>query len=187
LLASGRVVRTYNGVPYDISTTVNANSGKIKGYELAYQQFYDFLPGVFSGLGLQANYTYVDSSVENPFATPGGGIPTLVPLEKLSKHSYNIVGLYEKGPLSARVAYNWRGRYLDTTVGSGANGQPQIQAPYASLDASIGYNLNSHVALTLEAVNLNNRMNRTYIGSPTEPLQYTLNDRRLAFSVRVTY
>jgi iron complex outermembrane receptor protein len=186
-LSSGRVVRTYNGVPYDISTTVNANSGKIKGYELAYQQFYDFLPGVFSGLGLQANYTYVDSSVENPFARPGGNIPTLVPLEKLSKHSYNLVGLYEKGPLTARLAYNWRGRYLDTTVGSGANGQPQIQAPYASLDASIGYNLNAHLALTLEVVNLNNRMNRTYIGSPTEPLQYTLNDRRFGFSIRATY
>ncbi|WP_253718046.1 TonB-dependent receptor [Sphingomonas sp. AP4-R1] len=186
-LTSGRVVRNFNGIDYDISTTVNANSGTIKGYELAYQQFYDFLPGLLSGLGLQLNYTYVDSSVENPFSTPGSSIPTRVPLEKLSKHSYNIVGLYEKGPVSARLAYSWRGRYLDTTVGSGANGQPQIQAPYASLDASISYNVTKHIAVTVDAVNINNRMNRTYIGTPSEPLQYTLNDRRLGFSVRATY
>ncbi len=186
-LTSGRVVRTFNGIPYDISTTINSNSGTVKGFEVAYQQFYDFLPGIFGGLGLQANYTFVDSSVENPFATPGSNIPTQVPLEKLSKHSYNVVGLYEKGPVSARLAYNWRGRYLDTTVGSGANGQPQIQAPYASLDASISYNVASHVAITVEAVNINNRMNRTYIGRETEPLQYTLNDRRFGFSLRATY
>jgi len=133
------------------------------------------------------NYTFVDSSVENPFALAGTTIPTRVPLEKLSKHSYNIVGLYEKGSLSARLAYSWRGKYLDTTVGSGANGQPQIQAPYASLDASISYNLTKHVSLTVDAVNINNRMNMTYIGTPGEPLQYTLNDRRLGFSIRATY
>jgi len=186
-LTSGRVVRTFNNIPYDISTTVNANDGTIKGFEVAYQQFYDFLPGVFSGLGLQLNYTFVDSSVENPFAVAGTTIPTRVPLEKLSKHSYNIVGLYEKGPLSARLAYSWRGKYLDTTVGSGANGQPQIQAPYASLDASISYNLTKHVSMTVDAVNINNRMNQTYIGTPGEPLQYTLNDRRFGFSIRATY
>ncbi|MGV1681693.1 TonB-dependent receptor [Sphingopyxis sp. NJF-3] len=186
-LTSGTVVRNFSGVDYDIGTVVNANDGKIKGFEVAYQQFFDFLPGVLSGLGVQANYTYVDSSVQNPFATPGSTIPTLVPLEKLSKHSYNLVGLYEKGPISARVAWSWRDKYLDTTVGSGANGQPQIQAPYASLDASISYNLNDNIAISIDAVNLNNRMNKTYIGRETEPLQYTLNDRRFGFSIRATY
>jgi len=38
-LTSGRVVRTFNNIPYDISTTVNANDGTIKGFEVAYQQF----------------------------------------------------------------------------------------------------------------------------------------------------
>lgn len=186
-LTNGIVVRNYGGVDYDISTTVNSGSGKVKGVELAYQQFFDFLPGVFSGLGLQANYTYVDSSVENPFARPGSDIPEQVPLEKLSKHSYNIVGLYEKGPVSARLAYNWRGKYLDTTVGSGATGQPQMQKPYASLDASISYNVTENLAFTLEAVNINNRMNRTYIGVAGEPLQYTLNDRRFGLTARATF
>lgn len=186
-LTNGIVVRNYGGIDYDISTTINSGSGSVKGFELAYQQFYDFLPGIFSGLGLQANYTFVDSSVSNPFSTPGSTIPTRVPLEKLSRHSYNIVGLYEKGPMTARLAYNWRGRYLDTTVGSGATGQPQMQAPYASLDASISYNVTDHLAFTIEAVNINNRMNRTYIGVPSEALQYTLNDRRFGFSARATF
>jgi len=186
-LAGGAEVRSINGVPYRLNTTRNSGNGKIKGFEVAYQQFFDFLPGVLSGLGLQANYTFVDSNVTNPFAVAGSTIPTQVPLEKLSKHSYNLVGLYEKGPLTARVAWSWRGKYLDTTYGSGANGIPQFQKPYASLDGSVSVNLNKHLAVSFDAVNILNRMNVTYIGTMSQPLQYTLNDRRFGLSLRVTY
>jgi TonB-dependent receptor len=130
----------------------------------AYQQFFDFLPGPLSGLGVQARYTYVDSSVTNPFATAGSNIPTMVPLRKLSKHSYNLAGLYEKGPITGRLAWSWRGKYFDTTQGSGANGIPQFRKPYVSLDASVSYNLNTHLAVSLDAVNLTYCMNLTYIG-----------------------
>jgi len=186
-LAGGTTVRTFNGVAYDIGTTVNTGKGKVKGFEVAYQQFFDFLPGPLSGLGIQANYTYVDSGVTNPFAAANSNIPKQVPLEKLSKHSYNLVGLYEKGPVTARLAWSWRGKYFDTTTGSGANGTTQFQKPYASLDSSISVNLNKHLAVSFDAVNLLNRMNVTYIDVPDQPLQYTLNDRRFGLSLRVTY
>ncbi|MBL7466378.1 hypothetical protein INQ08_24460, partial [Escherichia coli] len=46
-----------------ITTPINATQkGKIKGVEVGYQQTFDFLPGPLKGLGLQANYTYIDSS-----------------------------------------------------------------------------------------------------------------------------
>jgi TonB-dependent receptor len=186
-LASGKTVRTFNGIAYDISTTLNTGDGTIKGVEIGYQQFYDFLPGGLSGLGLQANFTYVDSSVSNPFATTGSNIPEQVPLEKLSKNSYNLVGLYEKGSISGRLAWSWRGKYLDTTQGSGANGIPQYQKAYATLDASVSYDVTRSIALSVDAVNINNRMNETYIGTPGAPLQYQLNDRRVGVSVRATY
>lgn len=186
-LASGVVPRAFNGVTYDLSTTVNSGQGTVKGVELAYQQFFDFLPGLLSGLGVQANYTYVDSSVSNPFATAGSSIPAQVPLEKLSKNSYNLIGLYEKGPVSARVAWNWRSSYLDQTTGSGANGIPQYARPYASLDASLSYDVNEHIAVSVDAVNLNNRMNVLYIGTSAAPLQYQLNDRRFGMSLRATF
>lgn len=186
-LAGGVIVQNYNGRAYDISTQLNSGNGEIKGAEIGYQQFFDFLPGAFSGLGLQANYTYVDSNVSNPFATAGSNIPEQVPLEKLSKHSYNLVGLYEKGPVTARLAWSWRSKYLDTTYGSGANGIPQYASPYASLDASVSVNVNEHFAVSVDAVNLNNRMNVTYIGTPGQPLQYQLNDRRFGISLRATY
>lgn len=186
-IASGVAVREYNGVDYDISTMVNSGDGTVKGAEVAYQQFFDFLPGVLSGFGVQANYTYVDSSVSNPFARPGSTVPERTPLEKLSRHSYNLIGMYEKDKVSARLAYSWRSRYLNTTVGSGATGLPQYQAPFGNLDASLSYTLNSRIAVTLEGVNLTKTMGQTYIGTPTEPLQYSLNDRRFSLIVRAYY
>jgi TonB-dependent receptor len=184
-LASGVIVQNFQGRAYDVNTVLNSGKGTVKGAEIGYQQFFDFLPGLLSGLGMQANYTYVDSNVTNPFAIAGSG-NTQLPLEKLSKHNYNLIGLYEKGPLTARLAYNWRSSYLDQTFGAGTN-QPQYAKPYASLDASVSVNLNSHIAVSADAVNLTNRMNVTYIGTMGQPLQYQLNDRRFGLSLRATY
>ncbi len=186
---SDAVVRVYNGQAYDTGTSINSGRGTIKGFEVSYQQFFDFLPGILSGFGAQANYTYADSSANRTVTNLVTGVSTVqtVSLEKLSKNSYNLVGLYEKGPISARVAWNWRGRYLDTTTGSGANGKFQYQEPYATLDASLSVNVNRHLAVSVDAVNLNNRMGVTYIDTPGQPLQYTLNDRRYGFSLRATY
>lgn len=186
-LAGGILVQSFQGRDYDVSTSLNSGDGEVKGAEIGYQQFFDFLPGLLSGFGIQANYTFVDSNVTNPFASAGGSLPQQLPLEKLSKHSYNLVGLYEKGPLTARVAWNWRSSYLDQTTGAGANGVAQYARPYASLDASISVNLTDHVALSADVVNLNNRMNVTYITTPAQPLQYQLNDRRFGVSLRATY
>ena len=186
-LAGGTVVQNFGGRDYDVGTQVNTGSGEVKGFEVGYQQFFDFLPGLLSGFGTQANYTFVKSSVSNPFATNNPNAPTELPLEKLSQDSYNLVGLYEKGPVTARVAWSWRSAYLDQTTGSGATGLPQMAKPYATLDASISFNLTDKLALSVDAVNLNNRLNVIYIGTPAAPLRYELNDRRFGISLRATY
>src|SRR5690606_11159374 len=49
----------------DFATTVNGGDGYMQGFELAYQQFYDMLPAPWDGLGLQVNYTYIDSGLAN--------------------------------------------------------------------------------------------------------------------------
>src|SRR3546814_10421185 len=56
---------TNNGVTFPFATRGPANydgHGKIKGFELAYQQTFDFLPGLLSGFGASANYSYIKSS-----------------------------------------------------------------------------------------------------------------------------
>ena len=70
-------------------------------------------------------------------------------------HSFNVVGLYEKGPLGARVAYNWRNRYL-ITASDCCVGLPVWNEAAGYLDASIRYKVTENFELNLEGSNLLN-------------------------------
>ena len=65
-IAYGRAVRelTNNGSTQDVTirgpSNQPGNGGTLKGFEIAYQTFFDSLPGAWSGLGLQLNYTHTD-------------------------------------------------------------------------------------------------------------------------------
>ncbi|MBY8827407.1 TonB-dependent receptor [Hephaestia mangrovi] len=103
----------------------------LKGFEIGGRQFFDMLPGLLRGLGLEGNLTFVDSrnpaqqanNVLSPY-TPNGGlnadgtIPQTysnLPYPGLSKWSYNINLLYSLGRVNVRLAYNWRDKALLST------------------------------------------------------------------------
>jgi TonB-dependent receptor len=160
---------TNNGVTRTVLLTlpVNAPGAKISGFEAAYNEFFDFLPHPFDGLGVQANFTYVkNSGITNtnlgapntPTNTNAGNAGTSLDpgaLEGISKYSYNLVGMYEKGPISARVAYNWRSKYLVTAVDCCVY-LPVWQKASGFLDASIRYRIGDAIELSVEASNLLN-------------------------------
>ena len=133
-----------------VTTRTPANfegSGKIKGFEVAYQQTFDFLPSPLDGFGVQANYTYIDSEgLPNSFLNAGEPVtestvpPGNLPLEQLSEHNYNIAGFYEKGPISLRAAYNWRSRFLLTAADVIFPYYSIFNEPTGQLDASIFFN-----------------------------------------------
>jgi TonB-dependent receptor len=75
------------GQDWQVETTINGDKGIIQGVELAYAQFFDFLPGILKGLGFQGNYTYVDSK-GSPGPTAGTTTVPNLPLEGLSRKSY---------------------------------------------------------------------------------------------------
>jgi TonB-dependent receptor len=173
-----------NGHSYEFNVTTYRNAGNatIKGAEISYQEFFDFLPGALSGLGLQANFTYVDSQVPAPATT---GPVSNVPAELLSKFSYNVIGIYEKGPISGRVAYNWRSRYIETTLGNQSGNLPVFNKPFGQLDASLTYHVNPRLSLTIDGVNLTDTRRSTYFGIATRPRDLTVNDRRFSAVVRL--
>ncbi len=95
--------------PLIITAPVNGGKGRVEGYEAQLQTFFDFefLPDFARGFGIQANYTRLKAE------TDGRRILGT------SKWSYNLVGLYEHGPLSARVTYNKRGPTLERSDNRG--------------------------------------------------------------------
>ncbi|SFU31963.1 TonB-dependent receptor [Pseudoduganella namucuonensis] len=173
---------THDGALYQVSRPYNSARALIKGAELGYQQQYDFLPGWLGGLGLQANYTFVDS------ATPSSLLGADVPLTNLSRHSANLVGIYERGPCSARLAYNWRGRFLSgitSVVGLGA--LPVYTDGYGWLDASFGYKVHPGLTVSVEGGNLLRTVRRANFGGATRPQSLWTNDRQLSVTALFRY
>ncbi|HEY6816186.1 MAG TPA: TonB-dependent receptor, partial [Croceibacterium sp.] len=171
-------------------------TGKIKGFEVAYQQTYDFLPGILAGFGTSANYTYIDSSgLPNTFLN-GGNVPNNsnvppgnLPLEQLSKHNVNVALFYEKGDVSLRAAYNWRSRFLLTASDVIIPYYSIFNEPTGQLDASIFYNVTDQIKIGIQGVNLTNEVTKTtqaYTGDPADlaPRSYFMNDRRFSFILR---
>jgi TonB-dependent receptor len=197
--ATGTLPITNNGITFPAQTRGPANfdgTGKIKGFEVAYQQTFDFLPGFLSGLGGGANYSFVESSgLPNTFLNTGQAVnvgsikPGNLPLEGLSKHNVNATLFFEKGPISLRAAYNWRSKYLLTAA--------DVIFPYTSifqdatgqLDASAFINITKWVKIGVQGVNLTNTVTKTlqaYSGDPDKlaPRSYFVNDRRFSFILR---
>ena len=171
----------HDGEIYQVSRPYNLDTADVDGVELAYQRFLDFLPGAWRGLGFQANYTYVHSR------TFDLRLNRDVPLPNLSRHSGNLIALYEYGDVSARLAYNWRSRFLSsitTFVGVGA--LDAYTRGYGWVDASVSWRIDPRVTLTLEGSNLTGTLRRSYYRA-TYPQNALVNDRQIAARVSVTF
>jgi TonB-dependent receptor len=169
---------TNNGVTESAFVTqpVNAGHGTIRGAELTYQQYFDMLPGVLKGIGVQGNFTYIESKgARNASADPydptqiaNAANQVSLPLEGLSRTSYNAALLYDYGPVSARLAYNWREKYLLTTSAANIN-IPAWSGDYGQLDGSVFYTLTPHLKIGVEAANITDSRTEILVSYPLKP------------------
>lgn len=84
---------------------VNAGNAHIVGVEFSFTQHFTYLPGLLSGLGLFANYSYATSRAHN--VNPNFRIDSPALLRQ-APNTWNISPTYDRGRLSLRVgmAYN---------------------------------------------------------------------------------
>lgn len=173
--------QTVDRITFQVTTPTNGKGATVKGLEVNYRQAFRRLPAPFDGLGIQANYTYTESNANYENQVTG----TSYGLEGLSKNSYSLVGFYEKYGVQARVAYSWRSRYL--AQANGRNGLPLYFAPYGQVDASLMYDINSHLSLSVNALNLNNAKENTYSSVPEQTFSYRLTGRRYLVGLRAKF
>lgn len=142
----------------------NGESGRIYGAELSWQQTFDFLPGVWNGLGVYANYTFADSSAELPF-----GIGT-TDLPGTSRHNYNLAVFYEKSGFNARLAYNHRSKYIQAFNVA----EPELNVFWddrSVLDFTTSYQFNRNWQVFGEVNNITDTRQRRFQGSDSRVLE----------------
>jgi len=191
---------TNNGVTRTVSINgpITGDGAKLKGIEVAYQQFFDALPEPWNGLGIQTNATYVDNqgiTNANLSTVSGGGTTqqdplitfTDLPLEGYSKLTYNLVLMFEQPKWSARLAWNWRDDYLISQSDCCIK-LPIWQDAYGQLDGSLHYKPSASWDVFLDAQNLTEsetvlRQQVTNDGLLL-PRSWFTNDMRLTLGVR---
>ena len=158
----------------------NGGDAKIRGVELSVTHSFDGqLPAPVDGLGVQANYTYIDSSTS---FQPEPGIEDSFPFPGLSQHTYNIIAFYEKSKWSVRLAYDHRSEYLISP--SAQRGNAIYGMPYGQLDASLSYSLTDSFTVYLNAINLTNNDVRRYADVPGRFSRYSHFGTVVSLNVR---
>ncbi len=170
---------------------VNTPGGELHGVEANYTQPFTFLPGNWSNLGIQLNYTWVESQIQ--YINSSGQPVMKADLTGLSKSSWNATLFYEGKVFSGRVSATNRDDYLTqvpgTEAGFNVDGTHGMTGT-TFIDASIRYAISDKLELSLEGMNLTNEASDEWVYSPATgrlPLQYTETGRQFMLGARYKF
>jgi TonB-dependent receptor len=151
----------------EVSGPLNGEGAGLKGYEVAFQSFFEFLPAPFDGLGVQLNFTHIDNEgVTNSNVSAVGGEGTTVTdqapdsitvnrLEGLSDDSYTLILMYEDETFSSRLAYSWRSEYMVTAIDC-CVAYPIWTEDYGQVDGSFTWHFDDNFEFHVQGKNLTN-------------------------------
>ncbi|WP_338761056.1 TonB-dependent receptor [Massilia sp. METH4] len=150
---------------FDVTSFRNTPGGKLRGFELNYQQPFTFLPAWGRNFGVIANYTKVSSKIDYIIsATTANSGTVRNDLVNLSPKSWNTTLYYDDGRFSARLTGAYRSAYLQT-VPAQNNNDVAGKNETTNVDLSMSYKINDKLEVTFEGVNLTNEPSDQYVGS----------------------
>ncbi|WP_126941914.1 TonB-dependent receptor [Xanthomonas sp. BRIP62409] len=176
---------------FAFSIPLNTPGGELKGVEANYTQPFTFLPGKWANLGVQLNYTWVDSKIQ--YLASSGAPVMKNDLLGLSRSSWNATLFYEGESFAGRVSATNRDDYLTQAPGAetgfnvdGVHGMTGTTI----LDASLRYKISKQLELSLEGINLTNEASDEWVSSPRTgqlPLQYAETGRQYLLGLRYKF
>lgn len=137
----------------------NAEGGYIRGIELAYTQIYSFLPGLWSGLGASASYSFTESEIQR---TVGNGV-FASNLPGLSENVATLTLFWEYEGFETRVS----GRYRDAFVSEQVAVNDQVVNFDSELviDYQASYDINDNMSVLFQVNNVTDEPTKSYFTS----------------------
>lgn len=166
------------GVTNITSMPTNSKDAVLNGWEFAGQHFFGD-----SGFGIQANYTIVNGSISyDLYAEPGSA--TQFALTGLSD-SANLIGIFENDQWQARIAYNWRDKFLSNANIGG--GEPEFTDDYGQVDFNVGYKVTDDLTVSFEGTNVLAEDKKTYGRTKNQVRYVDILEARYALSARYNF
>ena len=166
------------GIPFNSILPENVSGGRVYGLELAFNFPLTRLWDQLDGFGLNGNYTYVSSKIND--ASLGG-----VPFLGSSKNNSNASVYYSKGRLDARLSLVYRSDFLSKFPQSPAFVNTFTEGS-VTLDASSTIALSDHFSFTVTAINLTQAARQDYLTTPSTFLDYYTQPRQIVLALRGT-
>ena len=151
-------------VGYRITTASNGGSARYRGFELAYQQQFTFLPGFWRGFGLGANFTKLSTKGDYGGTTATTQVAGFVP------KAGNVAITYLGFGWNVRLNAVWRDTYL---VGISTNpALLRYQEPKVQINLKTKYTFAPRLAVFCDIENLNKSpITETYFGTKDRPAE----------------
>ncbi|MFW2349655.1 TonB-dependent receptor [Qipengyuania sp.] len=152
--------------PLRIFQPVNLGQTRIQGAEAAFTSFLDIdnLPNWAKGFGIQLNATYLDAKGDlNSSLAPTVDFKQQR-FPGVSKWIYNVVAIYARPVFSARLAYNYRSKYVTfyNLEAIDTSARPTYQNGRGQLDFSASLTPTNNATLTFDIINILANPLRTY-------------------------
>lgn len=156
---------------------VNNKDASIDGFEVAVQHFF-----ADTGFGVQANYTTVSGDVD--FDVNADPSVTQFALVGLSDTA-NLVLLYEKDAWQARIAYNWRDKFLNSAARY--VNEPAFTEAYSQIDFSVSYAVEENLSVFFEGINITEENSRQHGRTRVQMWNVDQYGARYAVGARYTF
>jgi TonB-dependent receptor len=137
---------------------VNGDAATVYGFEMAWQQQLRFLPGVLSGLGVYANYSYTFSEAEIT-----GLEERTVRLPEQVPHVFNAALSFTSGGFFAQLSANYQDDWLDEIASNPAD--DRWRAKTLTFDASASQRLTSALTAFVDVHNITNQGTGEFYGA----------------------
>ena len=175
-----------------VTQPINGPSAHLAGIEMAWQEHLTFLPGLLSGVGVSANYSYTTSKASFPADFQRSDHPALL---RQAPNNWNLDVTYDKGPISARMGLThndaniWAYQFKDgADLGiRGPKGDEYLYA-HTQVDAQASYRIpRTHgIQAVVSLLNLTNEVFGFYFGSEKYPIQREYYSRTVSLGLRWT-
>lgn len=157
-------MQNIGGSDYLVTQAKNLNNASLLGFEAGINKRFNFLPGFWSGFGVEANYTFIDSKVEVPRGVGAKQIWDKTSLPNQSKHLFNAILFYEKKGVMIRLAGNYRGASVETINQQLGPDFYIWTASNFTIDASATVGITPKIKAFIELNNLSNAPVQMYMG-----------------------
>ena len=138
----------------------NDKGGYIRGIELAATKIFDALPGVWSGLGATASYSFTESETE---ISGGDFYGQNLPIPGLSENVFSATVFFDYQGFSAHVNTRYRDEFIQNMPIPGST-TPVFSQPYQTVDAQVSYLFENGIGLVASVNNLTDEPNTVEYG-----------------------